>query len=175
MKNGARVFDVSVEKTKLTELDVFSEAGSNTALEKTFIVDADEYINIDLSRRVQNPAIKAIEVIATNGLSSNRTATPVVEHNVAANSESTAKEINPQLAETVKEPDPTFQSNTHSELQSNSKNSATTVQSQPSDHCIVYGDSLVEAKKVYQTRCSLPRVDCDPTEAGTWACSSTSI
>ncbi len=64
MKKNGRVFDVKVEDHELLKLDVYTDAGGNTALQKTFVVDADNYLNIEFERQIQNPAIKAIEVIA---------------------------------------------------------------------------------------------------------------
>ncbi len=62
---GKRVFDVTVEGQTLTNIDVFSEAGANTALVKSFDVDAsDGVINIAFDHVTENPSIKGIEVIA---------------------------------------------------------------------------------------------------------------
>lgn len=60
---GARVFDVSVQDQTLHGLDVFAEAGANAALKKSFDVSADAFINIHFAHDVQNPTIKAIEII----------------------------------------------------------------------------------------------------------------
>jgi len=61
--DGARVFDVSVEDETLTNVDVYSMVGSNTALVKTLEVDSDDMLNIDFERINNNPAIKGIEII----------------------------------------------------------------------------------------------------------------
>ncbi len=66
MKPGSRVFDVEVEGVSLKNLDVFAEVGGNTALEKIFTVTSDDLLDIKLVKIVQNPAIKAIEIIATD-------------------------------------------------------------------------------------------------------------
>ncbi|MFK7994401.1 MAG: malectin domain-containing carbohydrate-binding protein [Granulosicoccus sp.] len=63
MKAGGRVFDVSVEGQVETGLDVFASVGANTAMMKSYTVQADDMLNIGLSRVVQNPAIKGIEVL----------------------------------------------------------------------------------------------------------------
>ena len=62
---GFRVFDVSIEGALvLDDYDVFSDVGANTAVVKSYQIDlADDFINIDFDRVVENPAIKAIEII----------------------------------------------------------------------------------------------------------------
>ncbi|MFK7857201.1 MAG: malectin domain-containing carbohydrate-binding protein [Granulosicoccus sp.] len=67
MDTGKRVFNVSVEGQSLPALDVYSEAGSNTALVKTFSFEnTDGVININFGHMVENPSIKGIEVVARN-------------------------------------------------------------------------------------------------------------
>jgi hypothetical protein len=67
MSEGARVFDAEVEGQKIENIDVYSAVGGNTAYMRSVTVDADSTLNISLSRKSQNPALKAIEVIAANG------------------------------------------------------------------------------------------------------------
>lgn len=65
MGNGKRVFDVAVEGQQLSALDVFAEAGANTAIVKTFsVLNTDGVIDIVFNHIVENPAIKGIEVIS---------------------------------------------------------------------------------------------------------------
>ncbi len=63
MKPGKRVFDVTVEDQMLNDLDIYVEAGGDTGLMKSFIVDSDDVLNIGLQRKTRNPNIKGIEVI----------------------------------------------------------------------------------------------------------------
>lgn len=62
---GSRIFHAQIEGvTVFPSIDVFAEAGANTALIKaatTFV--ADGHINIRLVRSVQNPIVSAIEVL----------------------------------------------------------------------------------------------------------------
>jgi hypothetical protein len=65
-KVGGRVFDVQIEgQTVLDNFDVFAEVGKNKALMKSFVVNADNNIDIDFLRGVQNPSIKGIEILRT--------------------------------------------------------------------------------------------------------------
>lgn len=63
MTDGARVFNVEVEGQKETGIDVFASVGANTAMMKSFTVQADNTLNILLTHITQNPAIKGIEVL----------------------------------------------------------------------------------------------------------------
>jgi hypothetical protein len=64
---GKRVFDVVVDGTVvLDNYDVFAEVGANTAVMKSFVVQSDGRINVDLLHVVQNPSIKGIEIVAVN-------------------------------------------------------------------------------------------------------------
>ncbi|MEM1305074.1 MAG: malectin domain-containing carbohydrate-binding protein, partial [Planctomycetota bacterium] len=66
-KNGWRVFDVMIEgATVLDNYDVFADVGANTGVMKSFVVTSDGNLDIDFGHVVQNPAIKAIEVLAVN-------------------------------------------------------------------------------------------------------------
>ncbi len=66
-KNGAglRVFDVNIEKQpKLTNFDIFVEAGYQKAMVREFTVSVtDQSLTIDFIRKVQNAKISAIEVL----------------------------------------------------------------------------------------------------------------
>jgi hypothetical protein len=63
---GARVFDVTIEDVLvLDNYDVFADVGANTGVMKSFQVNlADDFIDIDFDRVTENPAIKAIEILA---------------------------------------------------------------------------------------------------------------
>jgi hypothetical protein len=63
---GARVFDVTIEDVLvLNNYDVFADVGANTGVMKSFQVNlADDFIDIDFDRVTENPAIKAIEILA---------------------------------------------------------------------------------------------------------------
>lgn len=62
---GKRVFDIKVENVLMIDkLDIFSEAGGNTALVKSLPVTiVDGELNIDFIRQVNNPNIRGIELI----------------------------------------------------------------------------------------------------------------
>ena len=62
---GGRVFDVYMEGTPvLDNVDVYSEAGANTALVKTVpIAVTDGQLTIDFIHQVENPTVSAIEVV----------------------------------------------------------------------------------------------------------------
>ena len=63
-EDGVRVFDVLLEGvTVLDDYDIFNDVGSNTAVMKSFEIDADDDISIQFQREAQNPMIKAIEII----------------------------------------------------------------------------------------------------------------
>ena len=61
---GLRVFDVRLEgKEILTDLDIYAEAGANSALVKTFLVTvSDGVLDIEFLRKVQNPELRALEI-----------------------------------------------------------------------------------------------------------------
>jgi YD repeat-containing protein len=63
---GARVFNVQLEgATALSNVDVFAEAGANTALVKTATTTvADGQLNIRFVHGADNPFINAIEVLS---------------------------------------------------------------------------------------------------------------
>ncbi|MBL9164438.1 MAG: hypothetical protein JNL18_17050 [Planctomycetaceae bacterium] len=64
--NGVRVFDVTIEGvTVLDNYDVFADVGGNKGVVKSFIVNSDGNLDIDFLRGVQNPTIKAIEILST--------------------------------------------------------------------------------------------------------------
>jgi hypothetical protein len=62
---GFRQMDVSVEGTLvLDNYDVYADTGAlNKAMVKSFRVNSDSVLNIDFTHVVENPAIKAIEII----------------------------------------------------------------------------------------------------------------
>src|SRR5688572_21521167 len=71
---GLRKFDVSIEgSVVLNDYDIFADVGGYTGVMKRFVVDspADDDISILFGHVVQNPGIKAIEIVAvgdtTNG------------------------------------------------------------------------------------------------------------
>lgn len=67
MGNGKRVFSVDVEGQTLPALDVYAEAGANTALVKYFPVEnTDGFLDIVFDHGIQNPSIKGIEVMTRN-------------------------------------------------------------------------------------------------------------
>jgi Tol biopolymer transport system component len=66
---GKRVFDVDIESTRrFSRLDVFAEAGARRALIKSSLVDVhDGRLDVLFGRRVNNPSVNAIEIIAHEG------------------------------------------------------------------------------------------------------------
>ncbi len=62
---GARVFDVAIEGTTvLDDFDIFDEAGADTGTMRAFVATADaDGLGIDLTRVVENPEIRAIEIV----------------------------------------------------------------------------------------------------------------
>jgi glucose/arabinose dehydrogenase/PKD repeat protein len=66
---GGRVFDVSIEGTKvLQDLDIFAEVGFDTPLVKSFVTTvSDGVLDILFGHVVENPKISAIEVIPLSG------------------------------------------------------------------------------------------------------------
>ena len=69
---GQRVFDVAVDgvvPTEFDDIDVFAEAGAgNVGIMRSFVatVDADGVLDLEFLNGVENPAIKAIEIIAVD-------------------------------------------------------------------------------------------------------------
>ena len=62
--NGVRVFDVAIEGvTVLDNYDVFADVGANKGVMKSFVVTSNANLDIDFLRGVQNPTIKAIEIL----------------------------------------------------------------------------------------------------------------
>jgi N-acetylneuraminic acid mutarotase len=61
---GARVFDVSIEGIKvLDDYDVYADVGANKGVVKAFTVASDSNLDIDFAHVVQNPAVKAIQIL----------------------------------------------------------------------------------------------------------------
>jgi len=64
MAPGARVFDVSIEGQRvLDHYDVYADVGGLTGVVKSFDVTSDTLLEITLAHGVENPAIKAIEIL----------------------------------------------------------------------------------------------------------------
>ncbi|MCG8584103.1 MAG: malectin [Pirellulales bacterium] len=62
---GGREFDVSFEGEQvLDNYDVFADVGGFTGVVKSFVVTADSNLDIDFNHVTQNPALKAIEIVA---------------------------------------------------------------------------------------------------------------
>ena len=65
---GRRKFDVLADGVlKLNDLDVFAEAGANTALVKSFDIVSDGLLNLKFLHIVQNPMIAGIQVTRIAG------------------------------------------------------------------------------------------------------------
>ncbi len=64
---GLRVFDVNMEGALVfSNVDIYAEAGPNTALVKTADISVvDGVLDIDFIHNIQNPALRAIEIIRT--------------------------------------------------------------------------------------------------------------
>ena len=61
---GGRTFDVLIEgQTVLDNYDVYAEVGGYKGVVKTFTVNADNNLDVDFLRGVQNPSVKGIEII----------------------------------------------------------------------------------------------------------------
>ena len=61
---GGRLFSIAIEGTTVANnYDVFASAGANTAQMRTFNITSDSNLDIDLIHVVENPAIKAIEIL----------------------------------------------------------------------------------------------------------------
>ena len=61
---GARVFDVVVNGTVvLDDFDVFRDAGANVGVMRSFTVPTGSTLTVELRHVVENPSIKAIEVL----------------------------------------------------------------------------------------------------------------
>jgi hypothetical protein len=66
---GARKFDVTIEgQTVLNDYDVYADVGANKGVVKSFAVNSDSTLNIGFLHVVQNPAIKAIEILGEGGV-----------------------------------------------------------------------------------------------------------
>jgi N-acetylneuraminic acid mutarotase len=64
MSQGARQFDVEIEGAKvLDDYDVFADVGANKGVVKSFTTTSDGTLDVDFLHAVQNPALKAIEVL----------------------------------------------------------------------------------------------------------------
>jgi len=65
---GKRVFDVSVEgQLVLNDYDIFADVGATKGVVKSFTVASDATLNIAFGRVVENPLIKGIEILGTDG------------------------------------------------------------------------------------------------------------
>ncbi|MEX2111561.1 MAG: malectin domain-containing carbohydrate-binding protein [Pirellulales bacterium] len=66
---GARTFDVQIEgATVLDNYDVFAEVGANAGVVKKFTVLSDPTLNIVFLHGVEDPAIKAIEIVSAGAV-----------------------------------------------------------------------------------------------------------
>ncbi len=64
---GSRVFDVAIEGTTvLDNYDVYATVGGYKGVMESFIVTSDSNLDIDFGHVVENPAIKAIEIVELN-------------------------------------------------------------------------------------------------------------
>src|SRR4051812_26146436 len=72
---GKRTFSVQVEgATVLSNYDIFAEVGANAGVVKKFTVTSDGTLNINFLHGVEDPAIKAIEILTS--ISGTSTASP---------------------------------------------------------------------------------------------------
>ncbi len=68
LRDGARVFDVAIENSiVLNDYDIFTDVGGR-AVAKSFLVTADSNIDIDFARVVENPSVRAIEILTASTL-----------------------------------------------------------------------------------------------------------
>ncbi|MFN6945097.1 MAG: malectin domain-containing carbohydrate-binding protein [Cytophagaceae bacterium] len=59
-----RLFNIDIEnQRRLSNLDIYAEAGSHRGIMKSFLAESDGEINIDLYRVRQHPVVAAIEII----------------------------------------------------------------------------------------------------------------
>jgi len=64
---GGRVFDVTIEGALvLDDYDCFADVGANKGVVKSFVVTSDSNLDIDFFHVIQNPAVKAIEIIGVD-------------------------------------------------------------------------------------------------------------
>ncbi len=64
MSAGARTFDVFIEgQTVLQDFDVYAAAGANNGIMRSFEVAADASLDIVFGHKIENPALKALEVL----------------------------------------------------------------------------------------------------------------
>ena len=62
---GKRRFDVLVEGSLvLDDYDVFAAAGANRGIMRAFTVTSDSALDVDFRQVAENPALKAIEIVA---------------------------------------------------------------------------------------------------------------
>lgn len=64
--NGKRVFNVSIEGLSTSNIDVYAQVGGNTAVVYSSKTTADETLDISFQHIIQNPNIKAIEIVRLN-------------------------------------------------------------------------------------------------------------
>lgn len=61
---GARTFDVRVEGAlKLDDYDIYADVGGYTGVMKTFRVTADSAVDVEFTHVVQNPTVRALEIV----------------------------------------------------------------------------------------------------------------
>lgn len=91
---GARVFDVSIEGSLvLDNYDIYAEVGGYTGVVKSFVVTSDASLDIAFGHVVENPAIKAIEILTTAGTNQLQASASNVRFNATLLGETTAKQI----------------------------------------------------------------------------------
>jgi hypothetical protein len=110
---GARTFGVQIEgQTLLANYDVFAEVGANAGVVKKFTVTSDATLNINLLHGVEDPAVKAIEIVTAGAApagaraitSSITTGAPAPNSNLASSSTAKAPSVNPTNAQIVQRP-----------------------------------------------------------------------
>jgi hypothetical protein len=111
---GARTFGVQIEgQTLLANYDVFAEVGANAGVVKKFTVNSDATLNINLLHGVEDPAVKAIEILTAGAAapagaraitSSITTGAPAPSSNLASSSTAKAPSVNPTNAQIVQRP-----------------------------------------------------------------------
>ncbi len=82
---GQRVFDVKVEgQTKVSNLDIYKEAGMNALQKTVFITVTDGNLDIDFVRKVGNPQINGIEILPAQNSNTTMSAPSAAKSNSLA-------------------------------------------------------------------------------------------
>ena len=151
MTPGFREFSLQVEDVTENSIDVYKEVGANTALEKQFVVQADEVLNIKINKVSHNPSLKGIEIVDLESVASTEEQEP--EENLLS-PQSSDNDTNPVTPVAVDQPSSVVHSTTGA--------------------CYVTAATLPLAKKLYAQSCSVSRKDCDP-QGNQWTCSSENL